>query len=64
MNASLQCLRRINEFKESILKYKGNKNSGDIAENTINSLQKLFLKLETSGDRVTPLEFFSVSSNY
>ena len=56
MNASLQCLRRINEFKETVSKYKG----GGMGDPFTASFQRLIGRLETKGDAFMPFEFFNV----
>ncbi len=56
MNASLQCMKRINEFKEGVVKYKG----GPMADQFTSSFQRLFNRLETKGDAFMPFEFFNV----
>jgi ubiquitin carboxyl-terminal hydrolase 14 len=61
MNASLQCLRRINEFKDVVKNFKAN-TGGDQYAQLASALQRVFIKLETKGDAVTPMEFFSVLS--
>lgn len=58
MNASLQCLRRINEFKEGVVKYKGG-GMEDINSEFTRALQKLVTRLETKGDAFMPFEFFT-----
>lgn len=60
MNASLQCLRRINEFKEGLIKYKPG-GMEDINSDFTKSLQRLITRLETKGDSFMPFEFFTVS---
>jgi len=62
MNASLQCLRRINEFKEVVTKFK-EQGGGDPMAKLTGSLSRLFNKLESKGDPVMPMEFFNVSTN-
>ena len=54
MNASLQCLRRIPEFKEAAMK---SKNSTDPFTG---ELHKLISRLETKGDAFMPYGFFTV----
>ena len=56
MNASLQCLRRINEFKEGVFKYKG----GAMSDQFTAAFQRLIARLETKGDAFMPYEFFDV----
>jgi len=58
MNASLQCLRRINEFKEGVIKYKAG-GMEDINSEFTRALQKLISRLETKGDAFMPFEFFT-----
>lgn len=58
MNASIQCLRRVNELKEALMKYKPV--GRDPNEMLTISLAKLFQKLETKGDAVMPADFFQV----
>lgn len=60
MNASLQVLRRINEFKEGVIKYKGGGGMGDINSQFTSALQRLVGRLETKGDAFMPYEFFNV----
>lgn len=60
MNASLQCLKRINEFKEVAMKFKET-GQGDQYAKLAGALSRLFNKLESKGDAVMPMEFFSVS---
>lgn len=55
MNASLQCLRRINEFKEGVMKYKG----GAMGDPFTAAFQRLVSRLETKGDSFMPYEFFN-----
>jgi len=56
MNASLQCLRRINEFKDAAIKYK---NAGMGSDPFTTELQKLISRLETKGDAFMPYGFFT-----
>lgn len=62
MNASLQCLRRINEFKEVVTKFK-EQGGGDPMAKLTGSLSRLFNKLESKGDPVMPMEFFNALVN-
>ena len=56
MNASIQCLRRINEFKDIVINYKG----GAMEDPFVVSFQRLFERLEIQGDAFMPVEFFDV----
>ena len=60
MNASLQCLRRINEFKDTVSKYKAG-NGGDGGSRFTSSFQRLIGSLENKGEAYEPIEFFTVS---
>jgi hypothetical protein len=59
MNASLQCLRRVNELKDALINYK--RVGGDPAEGLVGAWSKTTKQLETKGDAVTPGEFFQVN---
>lgn len=58
MNASLQCLRRINEFKDNVQKYSANDQAPDVK--LTKSLKNLMTRLDNTDESVQPVEFFSV----
>ena len=60
MNASLQCLRRINEFKTSVERF----NSQEGAPNVklTRSLKNLMTQLDMTDEGLPPMEFFSVAT--
>jgi ubiquitin carboxyl-terminal hydrolase 14 len=60
MNSSLQCLRRVNEFKEAVLGYKKTRGA-DPQEQLMVELKNVFRALESKGDAVTPDRFVAVS---
>mmetsp|Transcript_23936 Transcript_23936/g.27821 ORF Transcript_23936/g.27821 Transcript_23936/m.27821 type:complete len:512 (+) Transcript_23936:53-1588(+) len=56
MNASLQCLRRINEFKESVQKFSNQDTAPDVK--LTRSLKNLMTYLDNTDESVKPIEFF------
>jgi len=63
MNSSVQCLRRVSEFKDTIQKYRA-KIGDNIMSECTGSLGNLFNKLENAGDKVIPVDFFTKLIDY
>ena len=61
MNATLQCLRPIEEFREALKSY-GGAPSSDLAHNFTVSLRDTFAQMDASVDEVSPMMFVNVST--
>lgn len=59
MNATLQCLRPVTEFREALRKQPGGQSS-DIANNFTTALRDLYAQLDASVDNMTPALFVTV----
>ncbi|TMW56383.1 hypothetical protein Poli38472_006393 [Pythium oligandrum] len=59
MNATLQCLRPVTEFRDALKQYSGGV-SGDIANNFSTALRDMYQQLDTSVDNITPALFVTV----
>lgn len=59
MNATLQCLRPVTEFRDALAKYSGGVSS-DLANSLTSSLRDMFRQLDSSVDSITPALFVTV----
>eukprot|EP01017_Pseudomicrothorax_dubius_P034237 TRINITY_DN466_c0_g1_i1.p1 TRINITY_DN466_c0_g1~~TRINITY_DN466_c0_g1_i1.p1 ORF type:complete len:351 (-),score=114.95 TRINITY_DN466_c0_g1_i1:707-1759(-) len=59
LNSTLQCLRRINELRDSLEKYR-NTRSQDPQEKLAAALKRLFADLENKGETINPTPFINV----
>ncbi|KAJ0411477.1 hypothetical protein ATCC90586_008526 [Pythium insidiosum] len=59
MNATLQCLRPVSEFRDALKQYSGGV-SGDLANNVTTALRDMYQQLDASVDSITPALFVSV----
>mmetsp|Transcript_10575 Transcript_10575/g.19515 ORF Transcript_10575/g.19515 Transcript_10575/m.19515 type:complete len:496 (+) Transcript_10575:146-1633(+) len=57
MNATLQCLRNVPEFRDSLDASPLNSNSADISEKMVVSLRDLYKQMDSNTDEVTPYTF-------